>query len=190
MSAEDRRLEDGRLSIDLGIESEPPLGEIQDLDRGELHTDTMEFEPIKRRRPRRGRKKIVISLIIILLFAGAWFVLAGGLMDKKTDGVPLIMAAEGPIKVRPENPGGIDIPNRDKLVYKRLQSAPPGAQSENLLPKTEAPLPVPAGKSVVEPNQPVAPVIPPEAKDQKPEKLIASGEAEAPPAPAPAPPPA
>ena len=50
----------------------------------------------------------------------------------------------GPVKVRPENPGGLQVPNRDKLVYGRLQKGgeAEGPPIERLLPKPEAPLPM------------------------------------------------
>lgn len=36
--------------------------------------------------------------------------------------VPLIQAAQTPVKRRPENPGGLDIPNRDRVVFDLLAS--------------------------------------------------------------------
>ncbi len=49
---------------------------------------------------------------------------------------PLIEAEEGPYKVRPENPGGINIPHQDKLIYGRIS---PGSDQpvEKLLPPQE-----------------------------------------------------
>ena len=54
---------------------------------------------------------------------------------------PLIKAEERPIKVSPEAPGGLQAPNRDILVYERLQgtSAGKGAR-ERLLPESEEPM--------------------------------------------------
>jgi len=37
--------------------------------------------------------------------------------------VPLITAADTPVKRRPENPGGLDIPNRDRVVFDLLATA-------------------------------------------------------------------
>ncbi|WP_420241369.1 SPOR domain-containing protein [Roseiterribacter gracilis] len=79
---------------------------------------------------------------------------------------PLIRADAGPTKTRPEQPGGMQVPYQDTMVYDRLQ---PGADKnkkppvESLLPPPEAPMarPEPTRPAVerpVETLQP-APVI-------------------------------
>ena len=58
-------------------------------------------------------------------------------------GIPLVRAAPGPVKVRPENPGGLRVPDRDKLIYGLIegkngdQEVAPGP--ERLLPPPEQP---------------------------------------------------
>ena len=54
--------------------------------------------------------------------------------------VPLISAEDGPVKVRPEEPGGLDVPNRDKYVYKSLTDEPAEPDVEQLLPPPEEPV--------------------------------------------------
>lgn len=54
-------------------------------------------------------------------------------------GVPVIRADDKPIKTRPDDRGGMQVPNQDKLVYERMDSA--GASEptvERLLPQPEA----------------------------------------------------
>lgn len=51
---------------------------------------------------------------------------------------PVITAQEGPTKVRPKEPGGMAVPNRDKQIYGRLTAAEKPAQEERLLPPPEA----------------------------------------------------
>ncbi len=65
--------------------------------------------------------------------------------------VPVIQADQRPIKVRPESPGGLDVPFQDREIYDRLggggagqMAAPGGPKVERLLPPPEAPLPRPA----------------------------------------------
>ena len=60
-----------------------------------------------------------------------------------------------PVKVLPENPGGLAIPDRDKVVYERGDVTTPAPVVENLFP---------------EPEQPMLPsvVIEPEAKEEMP----------------------
>jgi hypothetical protein len=87
--------------------------------------------------------------------------------------VPLLKADDSPTKVRPDQPGGMDVPNQDKLIYDRL--APGGQiatpQIERLLPPAEAPVarpPAPGERQVTTapspnavPAQPPIPVAPP-----------------------------
>ncbi|MFC3226663.1 SPOR domain-containing protein, partial [Marinibaculum pumilum] len=55
--------------------------------------------------------------------------------------VPLIAADDGPVKVRPEDRGGITIPDQDKRIYDRLagSEADPSGE-ERMLPPPESPL--------------------------------------------------
>jgi SPOR domain len=63
----------------------------------------------------------------------------------------LIRADEHPTKVKPERPGGMEIPDRDKLIYNPSRSV-----TEHLLPPPEKPMPRPA-------PPPPAPLPQPEA---------------------------
>jgi hypothetical protein len=59
--------------------------------------------------------------------------------DQQASGIPTIKA-EMPIKQRPEQPGGIDIPHQDVTVFQKLdESAEAPAPVEHLLPPPEAP---------------------------------------------------
>ncbi len=112
-------------------------------------------------RRRRGRRLIGgLGLLLIVGTvggAGAMVVqmITGGGLGPSGDDVPLIRAAEGPFKVRPDQPGGLEIPHQDKLVFYRLEpgSAPPVV--ERLLPPPETPLPPPVAAPVVPPPPPV-----------------------------------
>jgi cell division protein FtsN len=52
--------------------------------------------------------------------------------------LPVIAADTTPVKVRPEEPGGVDVPDRDKYVYKSLTEEEP--EAEQLLPPPEEPM--------------------------------------------------
>ncbi len=54
--------------------------------------------------------------------------------------VPLIKAENAPIKVRPEKPGGMEVPNQDKLVYSRMNPGELPPPVEKLLPLPEVPV--------------------------------------------------
>ena len=72
---------------------------------------------------------------------------------------PIIKAGPAPHKIRPENPGGMNIPHRDKAVYSQLAgNAPPRKSTrrvERLLPMPEAPVasPAPVKKAVAAPKK-------------------------------------
>lgn len=54
-------------------------------------------------------------------------------------GVPVIKADDRPIKTRPDDRGGMQVPNQDKLVYERMDSAGEGEpRVERLLPQPES----------------------------------------------------
>ncbi|ARJ65388.1 energy transducer TonB [Magnetospirillum sp. ME-1] len=54
-------------------------------------------------------------------------------------GVPVIKADDRPIKTRPDDRGGMQVPNQDKLVYERMDSAGESEPKvERLLPQPEA----------------------------------------------------
>ena len=121
-------------------------------------SDALEFEAIQSEPPkhRRGLKCVVWGLAFVVLLGGGWLIFGDMLMrmaEGNGEEVPLIRVADGPIKVRPENPGGLQIPNRDKLVYERMQSGAVSSSGdsvvERLLPQPEKPLPRPVPTSIV-----------------------------------------
>ncbi len=111
----------------------------------EMGNDSLQFKPVDRRRaPSRGSGrsvKFLLAVLVAVALGAAWFVWGGELFDSKTERVPLVKAEAGPIKVRPERPGGLEVPNRDKLIYDRLEKDPPKSTTETLLPRPEVPLP-------------------------------------------------
>ncbi|MEQ9554661.1 MAG: SPOR domain-containing protein [Rhodospirillales bacterium] len=106
-------------------------------------SDALEFEPEPRRK--RGIPTTVWLLLVLILVTGAGLggFLFGdrlaGLSGEESGQVPVVHAAEGAIKVRPDNPGGQDIPFRDYDINKRMQGEAPTGRVENLLPPPEQP---------------------------------------------------
>ncbi len=83
------------------------------LDENDLH-------PLK---PRRSRRRLAAVTAALLVGAGA---VAGGLYWRQSGsgfGVastpPVITADRTPLKVAPENPGGLDVPNQNRQIYDR-----------------------------------------------------------------------
>jgi len=117
-----------------------------DKDAGGI-PDTLAFEPVERSY-RGGRRGTVAALILIPVFLGAagwaaWHYLGDLLVVEDAYDIPLIRANPGPVKVRPENPGGMQVPDQDKLVYDRMRGDEKPPEVERLLAWPEPPLPPP-----------------------------------------------
>lgn len=68
-----------------------------------------------------------------------WFVLAPQYAQSEKE-IPIIRRPQTAIKIKPENPGGMDIPNQDKNVYSIVEKKDvDNTVVENLLPKPETP---------------------------------------------------
>jgi cell division septation protein DedD len=117
------------------------LGQL-DSDRNEFFADPRDPEA----RPRsRGLIAAAATLSLMALFAGGlWFAYHQGLRQASVGiaEVPLIRADDRPTKVKPEKPGGMEVPDRDKLIYTQKRAA-----MEHLLPPPEKPMPRPTPPS-------------------------------------------
>ena len=113
-------------------------------------------------RPRGIQLRMVSGFAVVAAIAGL-----GGYVYQETTApavseLPLIEADDSPTKHRPAEPGGMVIPNQDKLVYETLGDESNLDKIERLLPPPEEPMPPPepvAPPTVVEPV-PEAPVAP------------------------------
>ena len=97
--------------------------------------------------PRRwGRFLLLLVLAVVLVGGGAWAWLVHGkrmtalFAGGGGDGVPVVRADPTPSKIRPRDPGGMEVPDRDKLVYERLRGEGTEPRVERLLPPAEAPM--------------------------------------------------
>ena len=55
-----------------------------------------------------------------------WFALNQGELIIGNDDVPLVKAETSPVRLKPVNPGGLKVPNQDRLIFKNLEIAPTG----------------------------------------------------------------
>ncbi len=142
-----------------------------------------DFEPILAPQ-KKSRRGLWLAVGLIVLLGGgagaAWHFLAGGLLIDPDGETPLVKADAAPIKVRPASPGGLDVPDRDKLVYDRIEGNGERSVVERLLPPPEAPAPMPAPKAPEKAEAVEVPVKP--KAEPKPEPVA---EAPAPPPPPP-----
>lgn len=68
-----------------------------------------------------------------------WLVLAPQYAETEKE-IPIIRRPQTAIKIKPENPGGMDIPNQDKNIYNIVEKKEfDTTVVENLLPKPETP---------------------------------------------------
>ncbi len=97
-------------------------------------------------RPPRGGVRSGIALVAALaVFAGIpWYAYDWGMGQLETVDLPVIVADTTPIKSRPEDPGGIEVPNQDVTVLNDPVPDPAKPQAERLLPPPETAPPPPA----------------------------------------------
>ncbi len=76
--------------------------------------------------------------VLAAFAAGIWFAYVNA-DDARFQSPPLIKAPQEPVKVRPENPGGLQVPDRDKLVLKSIEGKEE-PKVEKLLPPPERPM--------------------------------------------------
>ena len=104
--------------------------------------------------PRRRWPTAVLTAIVMAVFAGGlWFFYHQGIRQPAVPGpgepVPLIRADDRPMKIKPDQPGGMPVPDQNVSVY---NEKPGAAAVEKLLPPPEQPMPRPAPKEAAGPQ--------------------------------------
>ncbi len=118
------------------------LGQIDPDERTGLYVDPRDEEPAP---PPRQVLRILGALLVMGVFAGGlWFAYFEGARHMSGSGdsgaIPLIRADAQPIKVKPAEPGGMHVPDRNMLIYGAGQGRP---EVEHLLPPPEQPMALP-----------------------------------------------
>ena len=96
--------------------SEPPM--LNDSERPVL-------PPLDSATPARSGLKIFIFVAVFGLMSVSglvWFALNQGKLIIGNDEVPLVKADTSPIRLKPDNPGGLKVPNQDRLIFKNLEN--------------------------------------------------------------------
>ena len=93
--------------------------------------------------------RLILTIALALLAVAALGVAArhiffGEAPSGQQASVPVIHADDKPIKTKPDDRGGMEVPNQDKLVYQRMGSGANEPQTERLLPPPEQPQAPPA----------------------------------------------
>jgi hypothetical protein len=124
-----------------------------------------------------GVRFLVIGGALAALGVFAGFVWYAYNQSAKTDLVeqPLtILADKGPTKVKPDTPGGMDVPHQDKAVYNRMVSGARDKDPERLVPADEKPIKKPQQpdaallEDLFGDKAPPPPAIPKTANDKSP----------------------
>lgn len=110
------------------------------------------------RRGGSGYRRALIMGLVLLAFAafGAliWYAYATSQSPVAAGEAPLIQADTSPTRIRPEQPGGLEVPYQDRLVLRSIDPDAPAPVVEQLLPPPEQPMEIP------EPPAPVAAPVP------------------------------
>jgi len=128
-----------------------------------------------------GRTVVVLLglLVAVLLFSGVLFLAyQQGMREGARNAPPLIEADGSPAKVAPDEPGGMEIPNTDKLIYDRMNGEDPAEPGvEQLLPRAEEPMTVEERTPVPKPD--ASDISPPSLAIVPAPETAAAAEAEA-----------
>jgi cell division septation protein DedD len=85
---------------------------------------------------------VLLALIALAAFGGVvWYAYTWGIGAMAPEELPVIRAESEPEKVRPESPGGLEVPHQDKMVLNQVTPDPEKPQVERLLPPPETPKP-------------------------------------------------
>ena len=113
------------------------------------------------RRAAYTRLTLTVSLVVLAVMAlgiAAKHILFGESAKDHQMSAPVIHADDKPIKIKPQDRGGMDVPNQDKLIYDRMAAKNGDPQPERLLPPPEAaqvpPAPEPKAPPTPEPKAP------------------------------------
>jgi len=110
------------------------------VDLNEIAPTAPEFEDAPPQRSRPPWLTWIAVAFLVVASAGAGWYMAGSHLAGDVDGdIPVVRADPAPIKSRPDDPGGMKVPDRDKLVYERLQGRSSPTWVEKMLPLPEKP---------------------------------------------------
>ena len=91
---------------------------------------------------RRWGVPALIAWVTLSAFAGAlWFAYEQGVRKGLETGFPVVRADDGPVKIRPDDPGGLEVPHQDKRIYERMAGDEAPVEDEaRLRPEPERPV--------------------------------------------------
>ncbi|MEM1376051.1 MAG: SPOR domain-containing protein [Pseudomonadota bacterium] len=113
----DERRFEAELARDMEFASHDVQARAQTVDQvDEVYSDDGSLESVVPEKNPRGLKIAAAVGAVAILGAIGLFAFAGGSGDS-TDGPIVVEADTDPVRVRPENPGGTQVPNQDRAVF-------------------------------------------------------------------------
>ena len=100
-------------------------------------------------------KAIPVAIVFLTLFSFGgmtWYAYNQGILEGSEEAAPYLKPS-GPLKIAPSSPGGVEVPNRDKFVYNRLENREEDQKVERLLPPPEQPKQPPVTQPEQQPGQ-------------------------------------
>jgi hypothetical protein len=111
-----------------------------------------------------GSKGVMVAVVIGAVAAGiaGWYLFLRDEPQQVAETTPVITSDNQPYKIKPADPGGMDVPDTDKMVYDRLGQNSQGGGVESLLPEVAAPTAPPVSPAPADSGGTLAPL--PEAE--------------------------
>lgn len=92
---------------------------------------------------------IILTALVLTAFGAVVYVAYQQGRTQGDRGAPPVITAEaGPIRVPPENPGGVEVPDQDKLIYERIAGAETEPTESGLAAPPETPQDIPAPANI------------------------------------------
>ena len=102
-----------------------------------LERELAQFDEDMQRRPSRRTWRflpIAIAAVALAVFGAiVWYAYSKGVREGSEVAAPLLKP-DGPMKVAPENPGGLQVPHQEKTVYNQIDERADDSRVERLLP--------------------------------------------------------
>ncbi len=110
------------------------------------------------------RIRIIFGLVTLLIVIGGVWLAAGFIWPEDNGQIAILKADNTPYKVKPDQPGGMQIPHQDKLIFNTVSSEGKMVTVERILPGPEAPLNAQPSVPEIPVPVPVTPAAPNAAK--------------------------
>ncbi|NDE90958.1 MAG: SPOR domain-containing protein [Alphaproteobacteria bacterium] len=106
------------------------------------------------------RLRLLVGIATVLIVVGGLWVVAGLIWPEDNGQIAILKADNAPYKVKPDQPGGLQVPDKDKLIFNTVSSEGKTVTVERILPGPEQPLNV-ENKNVENNAGTATPVAPP-----------------------------